>query len=226
MQWFCPKILAWIDSCVDLTHQNWNHSCSNATACVQQVEIHGNCGSLNINIFPDPFTPESPLLVFKIICLHDEDMNHITKRHILHKVKRQNANRPCQWFCNPQFRVVIFLSLQKAHIIFWSIDLQDIVRLWHKVNDMICPPRFHLWQRIQKVETKEFYFDFMEVCSWFFHVRQETKPDPQFYQVTIFHVQFPTNSPRHWKNVVMYMVQVQYNHFTWSHLQKVFYRSI
>ena len=66
----------------------------------------------------------------------------------------------------------------------------------------------------------------MEVCLWFFHVRQETKPDPQFYQVTIFHVQFPTNSPRRWKNVVTYMVQVQYNHFTWSHLQKVFYRPI
>ena len=49
MQWFCPKILAWIDSCVDLKHWNWNHSCSNAMACVQQVEIHGNCGSLNIN---------------------------------------------------------------------------------------------------------------------------------------------------------------------------------
>ena len=154
MQWFCPRILAWIDLCVDSTHQNWSHSCSNATACVQQAEIHGNCGSLSINIFPDPFMLGSRLLVFQMLCLHGANMNHITKRHILHKVKQQNANRPCQWFCNPQFRVVIFLSLQKVHIIFWSIDLQDIVRLWHKVNDMICPHRFHLSQPIRTVETK------------------------------------------------------------------------
>lgn len=189
---------------------------------VQPLETLSYWYSNRINIFLCLFMLEQQRLFFRIISLRDEVLNHIKARGIYHKAKQLDACLGYQELYIIQVVAVIDELQVRLQIIIHSICSQDIVRLSHRMNDMICLLILGLVQHFRKAETEFSACLSFRMCFESFHVLQETNKAHKSFQVKVFYLRLLIDSFNHWRKLGMCTALIQDNHFNESLLWKDF----
>lgn len=226
LQSLCREILLWIDLYVDSIYRNRMNSSAISSAYVQPLGTHANSHLNHINIFLCLFTLEQQQLFFRMLLNNDEVQNHIKAMDIYHTNWWFVSNLACQVLCNQQAVAVIDELQVRLQIIIHSICSQDIVRLSHKKNDMICQHRLGLEHCFRKAETISSACLSFRMCFEFSRVLQETNKAVRFHQVIRYGLQLPTDSFNHWRMLGMCKALIQDNHFNESLLEIDFYHLI